>query len=125
MSNHRIQRVRELLKRTVGEVIRRELPIAEAGLITVNDVGVSSDLHSATVFVGIIGNKEQKKRGADLLHREAKRLQTLVGHIVVLKYTPQLRFVVSDSIERGNKVLEILEELEKNTPPAKDEPAAD
>ena len=125
MSNHRLQRVRELLKRTVGEVIRRELSITEAGLINVNDVGVSSDLHSATVFVGIMGSKEQKKRGAELLQKEAKRLQTLVGHSIVLKYTPQLRFVVDDSIERGNKVLEIIDELEKTTPALKDEPRAD
>lgn len=118
MSSVRSQRVRELLKRTIGEVIRREIPIGEAGLITVNDVGVSSDLHSAMVFVGIIGTAQQKKRAGALLEKERKRLQGLVGREVVLKYTPQLRFVVDDSIEQGNKVIRILEEIEKTTPQA-------
>ena len=112
----RLQRVRELLKREIGEVIRRELPVSEAGLININDVMVSSDLHSALVYVGIFGTTEQKKRGADMLQKESKRLQTLVGKAVVLKYTPKLRFVVDDSIERGNRVLEILEELDKANP---------
>lgn len=112
----RLQRVRELLKREIGEVIRRELPVAEAGLINVNDVMVSADLHSALVYVGIFGTDQQKKRGAAMLHKEQKRIQGLVGHAVVLKYTPKLRFVVTDSIEKGNRVLEILEELDKSSP---------
>ena len=112
----RLQRVRELLKREIGEVIRRELPVAEAGLININDVMVSADLHSALVYVGIFGTAEQKKRGAAMLHKEQKRIQGLVGHAVVLKYTPKLRFVVTDSIEKGNRVLEILDELDKASP---------
>ena len=47
MGSLRLQRVRELLKREIGEVLRRELPVERAGLVTVNDVGVSGDLHSA------------------------------------------------------------------------------
>lgn len=113
----RLQRVRELLKREIGEVIRRELPVAEAGLININDVMVSGDLHSALVYVGIFGTAAQKKHGSAMLQKERKRIQGLVGKAVVLKYTPQLRFIVDDSIERGNRVLEILEELDQSSPP--------
>lgn len=112
----RHQRVRELLKREIGEILRRELPVSEAGLVNINDVMVSSDLHSALVYVGIFGNADQKKRGSEMLQKEAKRIQTLVGKAVVLKYTPKLRFVVDDSIERGNRVLEIIDELDKTNP---------
>ncbi len=63
MPSLRLQRVRELLKREIGEVIRREIPVGEAGLITVNDVDVSGDLHPATVYIGILGNAEQQKKG--------------------------------------------------------------
>ena len=114
--NLRHERVRELLKREVGEVIRREIPMNEAGLLTVNEVGVASDLRSATVFVGVIGTPEQRKKAASLLDKEGKRLQGLVGRAVILKYTPHLKFVIDQSIERGNRVLEILDELEKNSP---------
>jgi ribosome-binding factor A len=113
----RVQRVRELLKREIGEVIRRELPLSEVGLISVNDVLMSSDLHSATVLLGLLGTTEQKKHAAALLKKECKRIQGLVGKTVVLKYTPTLRFVVDDSIEQGNRVLEIIEELDKSSPP--------
>ena len=116
MPSLRLQRVRELLKREIGEVIRREFQVSEAGLITVNDVNVAGDLHSAVVFVSILGDAEQQKRGFTLLKRHRIRIQGLVGGAIVLKYTPRLRFLMDDSIARGNRVLGILSELEKTLP---------
>ena len=112
----RQERVRELLKRQIGEVIRREFPVEEVGVITVNEVGVSNDLHSATVFVGIIGNDSQRKRALDVLQKDRKRLQDLVEHEVVLKYTPQLKFVADDSATKATRVLSIIDEIEKKLP---------
>ncbi len=109
----RLERVRELLKREIGEVIRRELPVDEVGLINVNDVDVAPNLKTATVYIGMLGGNAQKKRGMDALDQHRKRIQGLVARGVVLKYTPQLRFVLDESVERGNKVLKILDELEK------------
>jgi ribosome-binding factor A len=110
--------VRELLKREIGEVIRRELPVSEAGLVTVNDVDVAGDLHSAVVFISILGTAEQQKRGLSMLTHHRKRIQGLVGRAVVLKYTPTLKFIIDDSVARGNRVLQIIEELEKSNPTA-------
>lgn len=109
----RLERVRELLKREIGEAIRKELPVGEVGLISVNDVVVASNLQNATVFIGVLGDASKKKRAMEALEERRKRLQGLVGQAVVLKYTPHLRFVLDDSVERGNRVLKILEELEK------------
>lgn len=114
MPSLRLQRVRELLKREIGEVIRREIPVGEAGLITVNDVNVSGDLHSATVYIGILGTAEQQRQGMTLLQRHRKRIQGLVGKAVILKYTPQLRFMIDESVEQGNRVLRIIDELEQS-----------
>src|SRR6266403_871393 len=101
MPSLRLLRVRELLKRAIGEAIRREFPVSEAGLVSVNDVDVAGDLHSAMVYISILGNAEQQKRGFSLLVRHRKRIQGLVGRSVVLKYTPTLRFVMDESVEIG------------------------
>src|SRR5437667_11836165 len=116
MPSLRLQRVRELLKREIGEAIRREFPVSEAGLVTVNDVDVAGDLHSAIVFISILGTPEQQKRGFSLLTRHRKRIQGLVARAVVLKYTPTLRFLMDASVVRGNKVLEIIKDLEASAP---------
>src|SRR2546421_4491323 len=101
MPSLRMQRVRELLKREIGEAIRREFQVSEAGLISVNDVDVTGDLHSAIVFISILGSADQQKRGFSLLVRHRKRIQGLVARAVVLKYTPTLRFLMDDSVVRG------------------------
>jgi ribosome-binding factor A len=116
MASLRLQRVRELLKREIGEAVRREFHVSDAGLITVNDVDVAGDLKSAVVFVSILGNADQQKRGFQLLTEHRARIQSLVARSIILKYTPALKFVFDDSITRGNKVLQIIEELEKTSP---------
>src|SRR3979409_511115 len=102
MASLRLQRVRELLKREIGEAIRREFEVSQAGLITVNDVDVTADLHSAVGFISILGNPDQQKRGFYLLTQNRKRIQALMARAVVLKYTPTLKFVMDDSVVRGN-----------------------
>jgi len=113
MSSYRIERIRELLKREIGSVIRREFPVEELGLVSVNDVEVSGDLRHATVYVSILGTAEQQKKSVRRLQEQRWRIQDLVARSVVLKYIPVLRFVVDDSIARGNRVIQILEELER------------
>ena len=116
MPNLRHERVRELLRRAIGEAIRREFNVSDVGLITVNDIDVGGDLKSAVVFITILGNAGQQKHGLQVLEQNRIRLQSLVAKSVVLKYTPTLKFIVDDSIVRGNRVLQILDELEKTSP---------
>jgi len=113
MPSLRHQRVRELLKRTVGEILRREMNSESCGLITVNDVGMANDLHSAMIFVSVLGSDEQKRTAAKQLKSERSRIQYILGREVVLKYTPRIKFELDDSIEAGNRVMSILDEMEQ------------
>jgi ribosome-binding factor A len=117
MQNRRHERVRELLKRELSTIILREFPVTEAGLVTVNEVSVAGDLHSATVYIGIVGTPELQKRGLALLGRHRRRIQRMVGQAVTLRYTPALRFVIDDAVVRGNRVLQIMEEIARTMPP--------
>src|SRR6478736_10228006 len=116
MPNLRLERVRELLKRAIGEAIRREFNVSDVGLISVNDVDCAGDLKTATVFVSILGNADQQKRGFAKLTDQRTRIQELIAKAIVLKYTPVLKFVTDDSLVRGNRVMQILDDLEKTSP---------
>ena len=115
MKRLRLQRVRELLKREIGELIRRQFPVSEFGLITVNAVELTPDLKSATVYIGILGTADRQTRSLDCLKEHRHQIQEQVGRDVELKYTPRLRFVLDDSIERGNRVLSIIDEIERSS----------
>ena len=112
-NNRRVARVRELLKQEIAELIRQEIPIEQAGLLTVNDVGIARDLRSAIVFLGFVGSPAQRKCALAELEVKAKLIQSRVGGIVRLKFTPELRFQIDDSIEQGNRVLAILDQLDQ------------
>ncbi len=110
---HRLLRVNELLKRELSALLLRDVDFGEV-LVTVNQVDVTPDLKNAHVFISILGAKGRKEVLPKL---EANRatLQADLSKHVVLKYTPHLVFHLDDSIERGDRVLEILQEIE---PPA-------
>ena len=116
MQGRRHARVRELLKRELSHLLLREFPPAHSGLLTVNEVVVSGDLRSATAYIGMVGTDEQRRHGLQLLQEQRLRLQGMLGHAVELKFTPTLRFVVDDAIVRGNRVLRILDDIERTLP---------
>ena len=86
MPNLRPMRVRELLKRELNEIFRKEFPV-DLGMISVSEVGVSNDLHTATVFVSSIGD-EQAQHKAFRAVKAAGKIQSALGQAVVLRYTP-------------------------------------
>jgi ribosome-binding factor A len=74
-------------------------------------VDVSPDLRNAIVFVGVLGNAAEQRKALDRLESSRRVLQADVAKRVVLKFTPHLHFKLDASIERGSRVLDILEEL--------------
>ena len=108
---HRQLRVNELVKRELSAIIARELNF-EGVLVSVNAVNVTPDLKNAHVFVSILGSANSANV-IDRLEAHRPALQAELSRHVVLKYTPHLIFHLDDSIERGARVLEILQDLEK------------
>jgi len=113
MSSRRIERVNELLKHELGEIIRREFNIADTGLISANAVETSADLRSAKVFVSILGTIQQKRAALRRLNEKRTLIQGQIGQAIVLKYTPTLTFLVDETIEKANRVLKIIDEIER------------
>jgi ribosome-binding factor A len=107
---HRQKRVNELLKRELSVIVARELNF-EGALVTINQVDVTPDLKNAHVFVSVLGAEAGagviEKLGA---HRAV--LQAELGRHLTMKYTPHLSFHLDDSIARGTRVIQILQEIE-------------
>lgn len=113
----RLQRVAELLKREISELIRRELSVEEVGLLTVNEVKVAPDIKSATVYVGFVGTRNQRSAAPAKLEQHSGRIQSMLGSHLSMKWTPVLTFLLDESVEQGNRVLAILDELDRGSKP--------
>jgi ribosome-binding factor A len=103
-------RVNELVRRELSRIVARDISF-EGALVTLNDVNVTPDLKNAHVFVSILGPATGESVISKLeAHRPA--LQAELSRNVVLKYTPHLVFHLDDSIERGTRIIEILQKIE-------------
>ncbi len=116
MKNYsRLDRINELLRREIAEMIERLDFRMENCLVTVNEVVASPDLRHAKVYISILGKKQESTKDKIIHFLESNRhhLQTKISKDIVLKYTPVLDFIVDDSIEKGDRVLQIISEMEK------------
>ena len=120
MSTNRITRVNELVQREIASSLYKlntggKLDLAK---VTVTHVITSPDLRKSRVLVSYMGDREAGDAAVRLLNRKRKELQRMLADNVVLKYTPHLLFALDQSVEQGNRVLEILEHL---PPPSEDD----
>lgn len=113
MSSRRIERVNELLKHELGEILRRDFNLNDTGLLSVTAVETASDLRSARVFVSVLGTDDQRKLARRLLDEHRVRIQGEIGRNIVLKFTPTLTFLLDDSVAKADRVLRIIDDLER------------
>lgn len=109
--NLRLLRVCELIKRELGVIIGRDIRF-EAPLVSVRAVDITPDLKNAHVFISAIGTKWQKDQALQQLTDKRQHLQHELSRRVVIKYTPHLHFQLDESIERGTRVINLLDEID-------------
>ncbi len=107
---HRLQRICELLKRELGTLILRDLRF-DAPLVSINSVDITPDLKNAHVYVSALGNDQQRKSAIATLEAHRSQLQQALSKRVVLKNTPHLHFQLDASIERGTRIISLMDEL--------------
>jgi len=115
MSSHRIKRVSELVKREVSEIIQ-ELNLTGCGFLTITAAEISPDLKEGRIYLSVIGSAEQKQRALAALGRQHGQIQHELGHRIVLKYTPRLKFVLDETEARATHIEQLLNELEGKHP---------
>ena len=107
---HRMLRINEVVKRELSGIIAREMSF-DGALVSVNHVDVTSDLKNAHVFVSVLGSDIRESVVNKLASHRATLHAELVRN-VIMKYTPHLIFHLDVSIQRGARVIEILQEIE-------------
>jgi ribosome-binding factor A len=110
---HRLERVNEVVKRELSEIINREISFSSQVLVTVTGVDIAPNLRQCTVFVSIVGNEQQKPKVLAALEHHRVTLQRELSKRVVLKYTPHLNFELDESVERGSRILDIIQDLDE------------
>ncbi len=125
--SQRVVRVNELLKREISHVLHTRYR-QDAVHVTVVDVDTAPNLRKARVYYSTTDAPGADWEAERFFASHRAAIQREVGRAVILKYFPQLEFVRDDSVERGTRVNEILDDLGlvgEDAPPAPPEDGGD
>ena len=117
-TSRRVSRVAELIKREVSQMLLYGIKDDRvgAGMVSVTDVDISGDLQHAKIFVSIYGTEEAKAETMAGLKSATGFVRSELGQRVRLRRTPEVVFVEDHSIERGTRVLSLLNQLNHERP---------
>jgi ribosome-binding factor A len=113
MSKKREQRVGELLKEEISQIILREMNDPRIGFVSVTDVQVSGDLINAKVFVSVYGTEKEKEDTMKGLDQAKGFVRKLVGDRITTYHTPEIIFRYDNSIEHGVHISNLIKKVRK------------
>jgi ribosome-binding factor A len=113
MSGERMRRVDEAMREVLSDAITSELKDPRVGFVTVTAVNTSPDLRHARVFVSVLGDEPVRRRSLDGLRSAHGYLQKRVAGELRLKHTPALEFAYDDTVDRGQRINQLLAEEEQ------------
>src|SRR5215210_1973368 len=118
----RTERIDELLRQEITDVLAKDVADPRIGFATVTRVETAPDLRHARVWVSVIGEKDQRDETVAALGRAMGFVRRELGTRLRLRRIPEFHVRLDDTAERGTRVLQLLHELEEGHVP--DEPPA-
>ncbi len=122
----RLTRVNELLKREIGDSLFRVMheQVFDLAAVTITRVITSRNLRQARVWVSIRAAAAEQARMLALLDKHRPEIQQRINRDINIKYTPRLEFELDQSIAEGDRVLNVIAEMERAHPELLDDQAA-
>jgi ribosome-binding factor A len=111
---HRTERSAELIREEIAQIVGYELEDPRLSMVTVTDVRLSGDKRDARVYVTIAGDESEHKLALDALRRAAPYVRKQLGLSLNLPRTPELHFVRDRVEEEGERVDQLLQQIERD-----------
>ncbi len=111
--SERMRRVDEAVREVLSQRLTAGLKDPRIGFVTVTSVETAPDLRHARVYVSVLGSDEEREATMEGLASSHGYLQKALGGELRMKRTPTLEFVHDDSVDRGFRIGEIIEEHDR------------
>ena len=109
---YRIERVNSRIRQEISQLLQRQVKDPRLGnFIAVTEVSTSADLNHAKVFVSCMGSEEAKQQALNALASASGFFRRELAKRLKLRYIPELSFQWDDSIERGDRLLRLIDEV--------------
>ncbi len=111
MANKHVLRVTEAIKREISFTLDRKMRDPRIGMVTVTRLELSDDFKHAKVFVGLLGDEEEKDMTMRLLRKARRFLRGELSRNLRLRSAPELTFVLDESSENYLRINEVLKRI--------------
>jgi ribosome-binding factor A len=108
----RSQRVSDLIREEIADIIMYKLKDPRIGFVTVTGVDMSADLKSARVFVSAL-NSEERDNMLAVLNTSRNFIRSILAKRIKMKFIPTLEFRLDTSIEYGFKIDKLLRDIKE------------
>ncbi|NBI27405.1 30S ribosome-binding factor RbfA [Chengkuizengella marina] len=114
MAKIRVGRIGEQIKKELSLILQTDIKDPRVGFVTVTAVEVTNDLSQAKVYLSIFGSEKEKDDSLQGLSKASGYIRSELGKRVRLRHIPELIFKIDSSIEYGNRIEEMLREMNKD-----------
>ncbi len=111
MQFKRSQRVSELIHEEISNLLINGIKDPRIGFVTLVKVELTNDLKHAKIYVSVLGNEEEKNQTIEGLMSASGFIRKELGRTLKLRYIPELRFKIDDSLDYSSKINKILSEI--------------
>ncbi|SHK73249.1 ribosome-binding factor A [Selenomonas ruminantium] len=108
MGQLRVEKVQELMKQEISQIILRELKDPRIGFVTVTSVECTGDLREAKVYVSLMGSEAQVKACWMGLNSSLGFIRREIGKRIRLRVTPEISFALDKSLDYSAHIQELL-----------------
>jgi ribosome-binding factor A len=116
MTSRRQERVNEQLRQEISAIVHREMNDPRlSGVVSFTAVRVSPDLGAANVFFSVLGEQKSRDEALDALRNASGFVRRELAGRLVLKRTPSLTFYFDDTLDRGNRIAELIDAARNST----------
>ncbi len=110
----RSQRVGDLLRQEIADIIMRKVKDPRLGFVTVTGVDITDDLKIARVFISCLKD-EEKETALDILNSAKNFVRSEVARRVRMKNIPSIEFKIDESIGYGDRIEKLLKEIKESS----------
>lgn len=110
----RTERVKELLRTEISDIIRREIKDPRLGFVTITDAEVTKDLRHAKVYISVMGDDKQKAETLSVLQHASGYIRGEFGRRAFMKIIPEITFKMDSAIDQGVRIFELLQQVKSD-----------
>ncbi len=112
-TNNRIQRINDEILIEVANIVRYEIkdPRVSDVMVSIIRVDTTSDLKYCKIFVSVLGTEKVKEEALDGLKKSAGYIRRELAHRINLRATPELKFLLDDSLEYSIKMEGLMKQV--------------